>query len=86
MAKQRTSHPENRRDVYKFWLGFFEKATLVLVTVVIIPRFTGQLNYSIEVSIWSTTIFLVLLAVMIYLSFRLWYMPKDEKKQREKKS
>jgi len=40
-----TSHPEKQEKVYEFWLGFFEKITVLLFAVVIIPRVVGQLNY-----------------------------------------
>jgi len=41
-----TSHPEKQEKVYEFWLGFFEKITVLLFAVVIIPRVVGQLNYN----------------------------------------
>ncbi len=80
MAKPRASYPENRKEVYKFWLGFFEKLNIVLVTVVIIPRVLGQLNYSLQALTWAIILFLVLLAIKIYLGRRVWYLPKDDQK------
>ena len=86
MAKRRISHPENRKDAYKFWLGFFEKITVLVFAVVIMPTFIGQLKYSPAlVSVW-TGVILLLIAAMIYLSRRLWYLPKDKQKSSEEKS
>ena len=45
MAKPRTTHSENRKEVYKFWLGFFEKVIVLVFAVVILPTFIGQLQY-----------------------------------------
>lgn len=79
MDKVRVSHPENRKEVYKFWLGFFEKVAVLVFAVVIIPSVIGQLKYpSSLVGLWSGVIF-IFLAVMIWLSRNLWYLPKDEK-------
>ena len=83
MAKLRTSYPEHRKEVYKFWLGFFEKITLVLVTVVVVPLVIGQLKYSNGLLILTTIIALAFITVMIYLSRRLWYLPKPAKKPEE---
>jgi len=85
MAKSRTSYPENRKDVYKFWLGFCEKFVILLFAAVVIPHIVGQLKYSSELLIiWVAFIF-VLFATMTYISRRLWFLPKDDKKQDQAK-
>ncbi|MGH7598710.1 MAG: hypothetical protein ACREOI_20335 [bacterium] len=83
MAKPRISYPENRKEVYRFWLGFFEKTTLILITVVVVPLVIGQLKYSNGLLILTTIIVLAFITVMIYLSRRLWYLPKPAKKTEE---
>lgn len=85
MEKRRTSYPENRKEVYKFWLGFVEKIAVLVSAVIIIPRMIGQLNYSFALVIIWMIVFFVLCSVMMFLSLRIWYLPK-EGKQEEKKS
>jgi len=85
MAKPRISQPENQKDVYKFWLGLFEKVTVLVVSVVIIPSFIGALKYSSSlVAVW-TGVILVLLTIMILLSRSFWYLPKADPKIENKK-
>ena len=80
MAKSRKSQPENQKDVYKFWLGFFEKVAVLVFAVVIIPTVIGQLKYPPSlVVVWSGVI-LIFLTVMIWLSRNLWYLPKGDDK------
>ncbi len=79
MEKSRVSYPENQKEVYKFWLGFLEKVTIVLVTVVIIPRVIGQLKYSAALLILISIVILLLLGTKTFLSRRLWYLSKNEK-------
>jgi L-asparagine transporter-like permease len=86
MAKARVSHSENRKEVYKFWLGFFEKVAVLVFAVVILPTFIGQLQYyPALVIIWISFIF-ALVAAMIYLSRKQWYLPKDKQKSSEEKN
>ena len=85
MEKRRTSYPENRKEVYKFWLGFFEKATIVLVTVVVVPLVIGQLKYSAILVVLTLAIILAFVALMLYLSQKIWYLPKDTGKLEKQK-
>ena len=75
---------ENQREVYRFWLGFFEKLALLLGGVVFLPQVTGQIKYALALLILTTGIILVVIAIMIYLSRKLWYLPKDSKKEEAK--
>jgi hypothetical protein len=75
---RRKSYPENRKEVYKFWLGFSEKVTLVVLTVVIIPRVIGQLKYSVALLIWAFLLVLILISMMTLISLRLWYLKKGD--------
>ncbi|MGH7455623.1 MAG: hypothetical protein ACRENG_29985 [bacterium] len=86
MAKPRTTHPENRKEVYKFWLGFFEKITVLVFAVVILPTFIGQLQYYPALVVVWTSLIVVLIAAMIFLSRKLWYLPKDKQKSSEEKN
>ncbi len=80
MAKENRSLPENRKEVFKFWLGFFEKIAVLISAVAIIPRVLGQLDYpKLFVLIW-TFIICFLLSMMIFLSYRLWYLPQQNVK------
>lgn len=83
MEMRRTSYPENRKEVYKFWLGFIEKLFLVLGTVVIIPRIFGQLKYPVLSLVWVSAVIFVLLAIMSIISHRLWYLEKESKQIKE---
>jgi hypothetical protein len=80
MAKPRASYPENRKEVYKFWLGFCEKFVVLLFAAVIIPHLLGQLKYSSVLLIIWIAFILVLFMTMTYISRRLWFLSKDEKK------
>jgi len=81
-----TSHPEKQEKVYEFWLGFFEKITVLLFAVVIIPRVVGQLNYNPSwLFLWASVIFGVL-SVMIWLTRKLWYLPKEKNNEEKKTS
>ncbi len=84
MVQSRMSYPTNRKEVYKFWLGFVEKLTLVIITVAILPNMSGQLNYGFRLLVvWASAIF-ILAGSMAYLSRRLWYLPKDNDKLQER--
>jgi len=85
MEKRRMSYPENRKEVYKFWLGFVEKIAVLISAVIIIPRVVGQLNYSFALVLIWLFVFFLLCSVMMFLSLRIWYLPKDVNKK-EKKS
>ncbi len=82
--KTATSHPEKQEKVYEFWLGFFEKITVLLFAVVIIPRVVGQLNYKPSWLLLWATVILGLLSVMSWLSRKLWYLPKEKSNNQEK--
>lgn len=86
MAKPRTTHSENRKEVYKFWLRFFEKVTVLVLAVVILPSFIGQLQYYPALVIVWTSFIVVLIAAMIFPSRKLWYLPKDKQKSSEEKN
>jgi len=77
MGQPRKSYAENRKEVYKFWLGFLEKLELVLIGVVLLPQITGALQYSPILLIWAGGSILVVVAIMLYLSRILWYLKKD---------
>ncbi|MGH7496227.1 MAG: hypothetical protein ACREOO_28065 [bacterium] len=80
MTQSSVSQSENQKEVYKFWLGFFEKVAIVIITVAIIPYMAGQLNYVPGVLMVWTSFFLVLAFIMGYLSRKLWYLPKNSRK------
>lgn len=86
MAKPAKSHPEKQEKVFQFWLGFFEKITVLLFAVVIIPRVVGQLNYDPSWLFWWAGVIFALLSVMIWLTRKLWYLPKVKNNDEEKKS
>ncbi len=77
MPQPRKSYAENRKEVYKFWLGFLEKTALVVVTVAILPHVIGQLDYTPSVFALLLSFILILAMIMAYLSRRLWYLHKD---------
>lgn len=81
MVQPRKSYAENRKEVYKFWLGFFEKRVLVLTGVVLLPQITGQLQYSLALLIGALVGILILVGVMLTLSRKLWYLSKDNVKK-----
>jgi hypothetical protein len=86
MAKSNRSYPENQKEVYKFWLGFFEKVAVLIFAVAIIPTVIGQLKYPpFLVVVWSGVIFIFLI-VMIWLSRNLWYLPKGDDKTAQEKT
>lgn len=70
------SHPENQKEVYKFWLGFFEKITVLIVAAVIVPSIVGQLSFPFTLAIGWTGVVLVLLVIMSLLSYSIWHLPK----------
>jgi hypothetical protein len=80
MELQRVSLPENRKEVYRFWLGFLEKATVVLFTIVVVPLVIGQLEYSTLLLLLTTVVILVFMTSMLYLSQKIWYLPKKATK------
>jgi len=85
MEKVSQSLYENQKDVYKFWLGFLEKIALLFGGVVFLPQITGQLKYSLALMILAMIIIITFVAAMFYLSRKLWYLPKDQKKEEVKK-
>jgi len=72
------SHPDNQKEVYKFWLGFFEKVTVLIVAAVILPGIVGQLSFQFTLAAGWVGVVLVLLVIMPWLSFSLWHLPKAE--------
>jgi hypothetical protein len=81
MEKSIQSLYENQKDVYKFWLGFLEKIALLFGGVVLLPQITGQIQYAFALMVLATLSILALIAFMIYISRKLWYLPKDQKKE-----
>lgn len=77
MAQPRRSYAENRKEVYKFWLGFLEKFVLVLIGVVLLPQITGELQYAPALLLSAGAGILVVIGFMLYLSRILWYLKKD---------
>lgn len=86
MSQPRKSYAENRKEVYKFWLGFFEKVTLIVVTVAIIPFMVGQLSYVFAVLAILVSFIFVLIIAMAYLSRKIWYLPKDDSKSKSREA
>jgi hypothetical protein len=84
MAQPRKSYAENRKEVYKFWLGLLEKAMLVVVTVAVLPYMVGQLDYAVIVLLALTSLIVIFFFAMIYLSRKLWYLPKDTQKSKDR--
>jgi len=84
MEKDVQSFYENQKEVYKFWLGFLEKIALLFGGVVLLPQITGQLQYSLALMILAMIIIIAFVAAMLYLSRKLWYLPKDQKKEKVK--
>lgn len=70
------SHPENQKEVYKFWLGFFEKITVLIFAVVIVPSVIGQFKYPLTLIIGWSGVVMVLFIIMLLLSFSIWHLPK----------
>ncbi|HEX9655228.1 MAG TPA: hypothetical protein VGA99_16110 [bacterium] len=67
---------ENKREFYKFWLGFFEKTLLVVLVSILVPYFIGQLKMPLAVTfIWSS-ISLLLVTIAFFLSWKLWNLKK----------
>ncbi len=77
MAKSRKSYFEKQEQVYKFWLGFFEKFTILVFAAAIIPRVVGALAFPSSLLLVWAVIIIALISVMMYLSHRLWYLPKN---------
>jgi len=63
---------ENKPEVYKFWLGFFEKLFLVFVVSIIIPFVVGQLEVPFIVFFSWTFLGLILLVLIAFLSWKFW--------------
>lgn len=84
MEKLIESLHENQKDVYKFWLGFLEKIALLFGGVVLLPQITGQIQYSLALMILAMIIIVAFIGAMFYLSRKLWYLPKDQKKKEVK--
>lgn len=70
------SHPENQKEVYKFWLGFFEKITVLIFAAVIVPSVIGQFKYPLTLIIGWSGVVMVLFIIMLLLSFSIWHLPK----------
>lgn len=84
MEKENQSFYENQKEVYRFWLGFLEKIALLLGGVVLLPQITGQLQYAFVLMTLATLSIFALIAFMIYISRKLWYLRKDSKKEEVK--
>ena len=59
---------ESKQEVYKFWLGFFEKLFLVFVVSIIIPFVVGQLEVPFIVFFSWALLGLILLILIAFLS------------------
>lgn len=63
---------ENKREVYyKFWMGFIEKITLVILVSILVPYFIGQLKMPKAVTLTSVLSSLVLVTTVFILSWKL---------------
>ncbi len=63
---------ENKRDFYKFWLGFVEKIIIVLLVSILVPLFIGQVEISfLATFIWGVIFFVLIIATVI-VSLKLW--------------
>ncbi len=63
---------ENKREVYKFWLGFLEKVFLLAFASLFIPMFSGKLDLSTKAIILWLVICFLLFVAMFDISLRLW--------------
>ena len=63
---------ENKREVYKFWLGFFEKLFLVFIVSIITPFVVGQLEVPFIVFFSWTFLGLILVVLIAFLSWKFW--------------
>lgn len=72
------SHPENQKEVYKFWLGFFEKITVLIFAAVIVPSVIGQFKYPLTLIIGWSGVVLILLVAMLLLSNEIWHLSKAD--------
>jgi hypothetical protein len=84
MAKPRKSYFEKQEKVYEFWLGFFEKITVLVFAAAIIPRVVGSLAFPSRLLLAWAVIIIALISVMMYLSRRLWYLPKNNHEKEKK--
>lgn len=76
------SHPDNQKEVYKFWLGFFEKITVLIFAAVIVPSVIGQFKYPLTLIIGWSGVVLVLFVILSLLSYSIWHLPKaDDRKE-----
>ena len=82
MAKRRKSYFEKQEQVYKFWLGFFEKLTVLVFAAAIIPRVVGSLAFPSTLLLAWAVIIIALISVMMYLSRRPGIFPKTIMKRR----
>jgi hypothetical protein len=57
---------ENKREVYKFWLGFIEKTILVILVSILVPYFIGQLKLPFAATMVWVLISLVLATVAFF--------------------
>ncbi len=63
---------ENKREFYKFWLGFLEKTFLVFLVSIFVPILIGQLKVSVVAGIILGVLNFVLLLLIVFLSWKLW--------------
>lgn len=63
---------ENKREFYKFWLGFVEKTFLVFLVSIFVPILIGQLRIPFLTAIIWILIVLALLGIAGILSWKLW--------------
>jgi len=56
---------ENKRDFYKFWLGFIEKTVLVFLVSIFVPMLVGHLEIPASASIVLVLVSFVLLLTNI---------------------
>lgn len=70
---------ENKRDVYKFLLGFIEKIFLVFLVFLVsifLPTLIGKLDVPFLISFVLSLIGITLLALIFLISVKLWMLDK----------
>jgi len=73
---------EDRKDVYKFWLGLAEKLLLLLFAAVVIPFIVGQLRIPAMPLLALGMVGVVVISAMIYLSYQISNLPKKDREER----
>ncbi|RMD90099.1 MAG: hypothetical protein D6813_09600, partial [Calditrichaeota bacterium] len=61
---------ENKKDVYKFWLGFFEKLILLLLATIFMPLIIGQFELPAKIVVLISIACLFFLFAIIYISIK----------------